>query len=440
MPTGEITKTAVDALQPGSDTVYLWDTEISGFGLKLTPAGHRSYLLQYRPGGRGTPTRRIKIGDHGEFTPDQARKAAKALRAQVTLGIDPAEAKRAERQAAADKRAAVAEAERLAKKLLVSTLVDDWIDALRAASKATGSPRPRSVEFYSSTARAHILSKIGSKPLPMVTPADIDEIIDAVPLASRALRRNVFATLSAMSTWARRKRLITDSPMAGIEPPAAASARDRVLSDSELAVIWGAAHGLRPVHRAFYRLLILTGQRREEVAGLQWQELDRSAALWTLPADRTKNGIGNVVPLSDMAIAELDAIGGTSWPKSGPTLSLDGKRSIAGFSKLRRELDAAIGKALAEQPNPLPLPAWRIHDFRRTVATNLQRLGVRFEVTEGVLNHTSGARSGVAGVYQLHNWSTEKRLALDAWAKKISKIIAPPRVAKVIPMRRKRRG
>uniref|UniRef100_UPI0035945D8A tyrosine-type recombinase/integrase n=1 Tax=Blastomonas sp. TaxID=1909299 RepID=UPI0035945D8A len=427
-------KGSFDALSPCDDTAYLWDTEIVGFGLKLTPTGHRSYLLQYRPGGRGTPTRRIKIGDHGELTPDQARKTAKALRAQVTLGIDPAETKRAERQAAADVRSAAAEAERLAKTLLVSTLVDDWINALRAASDATGKPRPRTVQFYASTARKHVVPKIGDKSLPDVTKADFKAMLKDVPVGSQALRRNVYATVSALCTWARHDaELIAIDPLEGVKAPKAVTARDTVLSDDEVYVVWQAAHGLRPVHRVFYRLLILTGQRREEVAGLQWPELDRAAMLWTLPAGRAKNGEKHLVPLSPMAVAQLDVIGGTKWPRSGPVLSLDGKRSIAGFSKLRKELDAEIVAVMADMPDAPELKPWRLHDLRRTLATGLQALGARFEVTESVLNHVSGSKAGVAGIYQRHDWAVEKREALNAWADKISALVAMRSGDNVIP-------
>lgn len=445
MAKGEISKSTIDKLTPGKSTVYLWDDELSGFGFKVTPAGHKTYLLQYRMGGRDAPTRRIKIGDHGEWTPHKAREEAKRLRAQVTLGIDPLEGRRVRRKEAVAKRAAEMDAEQLAKRLRVSTLVDEWVDAMTALIGTDNGPRPRTVEFYSSTARKHIVPAIGDKPLPEVTKAEFRAMLKAIPAGSQALRRSVYATTSALCAWALEDQLIEANPLAGVKPPKAVSARDRALSQEELAIVWQASHQLRPVHRVFYRLLILTGQRREEVAGLQWSELDRAAALWTLPAERAKNGNLHLVPLSPMAVAQLDAIGGSRWPRSGPVLSLDGKRSIAGFSKLRKELDAAIAKVMADMPDPPEFKPWRVHDLRRTLATGMQQLGVRFEVTESILNHVSGSKAGVAGVYQTYDWAIEKREALDKWAEeKIAPFISAPAPAQtvdnVIPLRRKRRG
>lgn len=446
MAKGEISKSAIDKLTPGKSTIYLWDDELSGFGFKLTPAGHKTYLLQYRMGGRDAPTRRIKIGEHGEWTPHKAREEAKRLRAQVTLGIDPLEGRKVRRKEAVARREAEKDAEQLAKRLRVSTLVDEWVDAMTALVGTDDGPRPRTVEFYSSTARKHIIPAIGEKPLPEVTKAEFRAMIKAIPAGSQALRRSVHATMSALCGWARKDDLIGKEPLLfeSVEAPKPVKARSHTLSQEELGIVWQASHALRPVHRVFYRLLILTGQRREEVAGLQWSELDRAAALWTLPAERAKNGKLHLVPLSPMAVAQLDALGGNKWPRSGPVLSLDGKRSIGGFSKLRKELDAAIIKTMAEMTDPPAFRPWRVHDLRRTLATGLQRLGVRFEVTESILNHVSGSKAGVAGVYQTYDWAVEKREALDAWADDIAPIISTPAPARpvdnVIPLRRKRGG
>jgi integrase len=443
----KITKEAVDALQPGKVAVYLWDTEISGFGVKVTPAGHRSYILQYRMGGRDAPTRRFKLGDHGKVTPDAARKMAAQKKLLVTSGKDPMEELRRDRKEEIEAHSTAMEAERAARRLLVSTLVDEWVDAMTALVGTDDGPRPRTVEFYSSTARKHIIPAIGDKPLPEVTKAEFRAMIKAIPAGSQALRRSVHATMSALCGWARKDELIGNEPLLleGVEAPKPVKARDRWLSQEELAIVWQASHALRPVHRVFYRLLILTGQRREEVAGLQWSELDRAAALWTLPAERAKNGRLHLVPLSPLAVAQLDAIAGSQWPRSGPVLSLDGKRSIGGFSKLRKELDEAIDNIMADMPNPPAFPAWRVHDLRRTLATGMQQLGVRFEVTEAILNHVSGSKAGIAAVYQWHDWAAEKRDALNKWAEeRISPIISTPAPARpvdnVIPLRRKRGG
>ena len=148
-----------------------------------------------------------------------------------------------------------------------------------------------------------------------------------------------------------------------------------------------------------------------------------------LPAARAKNGTASEIHLSALAVAELDAIaGGDKWPRQGLVLTINGKTSVSGFSRGKRRIDRAIADLLVDEANggkPVPFPPWRVHDFRRTFATGMQRLGVRFEVTEAVLNHVSGSRSGVAGVYQRHDWKPEKKAALVAWANHIGGVLCP---------------
>jgi integrase len=154
---------------------------------------------------------------------------------------------------------------------------------------------------------------------------------------------------------------------------------------------------------------------------MDWSELDRHAMLWTLPASRTKNGKAQLVPLSSGAIDVLDDVAKDgAWPSKGLVFSTTGRTPVSGFTKPKRRLDEWLRK---ECPNAAP---WRVHDIRRTIATGLQRLGVRFEVTEAVLNHVSGSRSGIAGVYQRYNWAAEKRAALDSWAKHLMSVASKP--------------
>jgi integrase len=177
-------------------------------------------------------------------------------------------------------------------------------------------------------------------------------------------------------------------------------------------------------------LLLLTGQRRSEVFGMRWEELDRKAATWTIPADRAKNAQAHVVPLSDLAVAEITAMltqpgkeAPADWPKRGLLFSTNNRTPASGISKAKLRLDAAAGE-IAEEAG-LKLSEWRLHDLRRTVATGLQKLGVRLEVTEAVLNHISGSKAGIVGIYQRHDWADEKREALDLWARHVSGLIAP---------------
>jgi integrase len=176
-------------------------------------------------------------------------------------------------------------------------------------------------------------------------------------------------------------------------------------------------------HRCFgpiVRMLIVTGQRREEVASLVWEELDRDERLWTLPGARAKNGEPNRVPLNDLAIRVLDEVAaGTTWPKRGKIFPTSTGGPFTAYHKGKLMLDELVSSDGGD-----PVDHWRLHDLRRTVATGFQRLGVRFEVTEAILNHVGGSRAGVAGIYQRHDWKDEKREALTLWNDHLYAIIA----------------
>ena len=216
-----------------------------------------------------------------------------------------------------------------------------------------------------------------------------------------------------------------------MKAPSPETRRDRVLSDDELCIIWTACDAVGWPSGDLVRLLMMTGARRNEVAGMEWRELDLKTCAWTLPPARSKNGREHVIPLSDAAvdiIAELPCIEGLRF-----VFSTTGRTSISGFSNRKLDLDKAIAEI-----NGTSIPTWTLHDIRRTVATNLQKLGVRLEVTEAVLNHISGSRAGIVGVYQRHSWADEKRAALDAWARKLHAIVTGGAAANVIAIAKAR--
>jgi integrase len=205
-----------------------------------------------------------------------------------------------------------------------------------------------------------------------------------------------------------------------------------VLSDAEIAEIWRAAREAASPYGTIIRLLLLTGQRRGEVAGMTWGEISDELAIWTLPGERTKNGVAHTVPISTLARDLLRALVPDHANKRGANggFLLPGAvgTPFAGWSKAKRALDKAILDARAKTADAAsasraPFVQWSVHDLRRTVATGLQRIGVRLEVTEAVMNHISGSRGGIAGVYQRHDWATEKRAALDAWASHVCSVV-----------------
>jgi len=391
MPLGKITKRTVDALEPSSSDLFLWDDELKGFGVRLTPKGVRSYVLQYRMGGRETHPRRYTIGRHGSpWTPDRARKEAERLLYLIHQKIDPTEAEKERRREAVD-----LAFDKYAEKFIELYLQRRW----------------KQWRLGAGVLRREAMIVLGKKPLPRIRRSDLAPLWDRMQ-DRPAVARITFATLRKLFKWAASRGDVDRSPLEGVEAPPAVPARDRVLDDRELGALWKAIETLRYPFEHFFRLLVLTGQRREEVAQMDWSELSRDDAMWILPAARTKNSKPNLVPLSDPAIEILDGVAGSSqWPCRGFVFSTTGRTPVSGFTKPKQRIDERMRAETGAE-----LPAWRAHDIRRTVATGLQRLGVRFEVTEAVLNHVSGSKSGIAGVYQRYDWAAEKRTALAAWA------------------------
>lgn len=427
-----ISKASVDAATPSaSGDVTVWDDRIAGFGLKITPSGGKVYFYRYRisrPGQAAqTAPRKYTIGRHGNLTPDQARKRAQELATLVAQGIDPRQ-QELDAIANRDRAEALAEEnERARRDLALHRISDLWLEHY-ADDLAR---RKSSVDMARLVVRRYLRPALGERSMPEISRAELQSIIDAIPAQKRGMRRAVFAYASVLWGWALRRGYVEANPLTAVEKPQAPAPRDRVLTDDELVLVWRAAETAPMVWTIFFQLLILTGQRRSEVAEMRWEELDRKSALWTIPPSRAKNGKAHLVPLSSTALAEIDrAAGGPEWPRQGYVLTTNTRSAVSGISKAKAALDTSI----AQTRNGEAIPHWRLHDLRRTVATGLQRLGVRFEVTEAILNHVSGSKGGVAGVYQRHDWAAEKRAALEAWASDIERLLTGADQTNVVRM------
>ena len=394
----------------GQKDRLVFDDAQRGLAVRVTASGSRTFLCQYTLNGQKW---RVPLGSCSALSLSKAREAAAAVMGDVAKGRNPA----AER-----KEAAAAEwAKRVRGRLTLAILIQDWA-RLHLIHR-----RPR---YAAEAVRAlrHVLAKHLERPA-----EDLDRaaVVHAVDSLSRRLKdkggRSKTAPLGtaiagrtaaygrACFAWAMKRGTVTSNPFAELPMPNSITRRERVLTDEEAAAIWRAAGEAPLPYSAIVRLLMLTGQRREEVAGMTWAELSEDLATWTIPTTRTKNGITHVVPLSQPARELLglrsDRPEGVQHtlqdPRTKLALVFPGERGtpFSGWSKAKLALDTASG-----------VSGWWLHDLRRTLATGLQRLGVRLEVTEAVLNHLSGSRAGVVGIYQRHDWAEEKRAALDAWS------------------------
>jgi integrase len=397
-----------------------------GLYLVVQPSGAKSWAVRYRRNGR---TRKLTLGSVDLKT---ARQLAKKALDAVALGGDPGTDKaEARREEASDKRDFEA----------VAALFLE-----RYVNKKNLRPRPRTLEEQArllgmtltengwAAKKGGLAHRWRGRKVSEITKSDIVDRLDEQLARHKGANANrLRIVLHLFFGWCVRRDLIAVNPCAGTDRPAPQVSRDRVLTDAELALFWRAAN-LDPLFGPMWKLLALTGQRRDEARGATWSEFDLEARTWTIPADRAKNSHEHEVPLSPAAIALLEV-----QPRIGkkPTLvfTTTGDTMLGGLSRAKDRLDrrmaelAAVG-GLKEPPRP-----WRIHDLRRTVATGLQKLGVNLPVIEKVLNHTSGSFAGVVGIYQRHDFRKEKRDALDAWDRHITSLVEQ-RENNVTPIRR----
>jgi integrase len=263
----------------------------------------------------------------------------------------------------------------------------------------------------------------GDRQISTIGRRDINDLIDSVvDRGAIIMARRLHAHLHRLFRWAVGRGILETNPMAHLPKPGSEVPRDRVLTDAELAQVFKNATTLRPAPLGpFYQLLILTGARRTEIAALRWSEINDDTII--LGRERTKAGQVHSIPLAPQALAILKQL-----PRIGPNdfvFTVTGRNPAVDFSGSKRRLDAIT-----------KIPAWRTHDLRRTVATGLQRVGTNLQVIEAVLGHVGGSRSGIVGVYQRHSFDAEKRIALEAWAREVERIV-DGKPAKVLPLRRR---
>jgi integrase len=395
MPAITISKRTVDQAKPGTRDRFLWDETLAGFGLKVTPAGAKVYIVQYRIGGRGSPTRRVTLGRHGApWTPDQARKKATAIIGAVAEGKDPAAEKRAER--AERKREAVDDDRAL------RSVGRRWISHLRREGKRSADEVERMLD-------RHVFSELGTRPIGGVAKADAHRLYERLADAGHApMGHSVVRNLKALLTYAVERDLIAVNPLLRIKLPKLVS-RERVLiafhperepDPAELLAVWNAADQLSEQRGSFIKLLTLTLTREAELAGMEWAELD--GGLWRIPAARHKGKRGHDVPLPEQAVRLIEAL-----PRVTDHVFYTGRgRHVGDFSGVKAKLDRISG-----------VQGWRLHDIRRSGSSWIEEQFGR-EVMHACLGHSLGDR--LAQTYARGSGYRRKRDALQAWADFVS--------------------
>jgi integrase len=389
MPRIKLTKTAIDGLPTKATDIVHWDSALPGFGVKVTPKGRKVFIVLYRTGGAGSKLRKYTIGPYGKVTLHQAKVAAQQVFAAKFEGRDPA----AEKREAARKQ------------------VVDRVDDLLGLYITQHVSKNRSAAEISRLLRREIGQAWGSRSIHNIRKRDIVEVIWSIEQRGAPIAANkVLKSIKTFLTWCVGRAVLEKSPAEGIPLPAREVSRDRVLDDRELSRILLSARLMGGPYSAIVEFLALTGQRREEVAQLTWPEIDQQQGIWTIPGIRTKNGKPHIVHLSKEALTLLKR----SKQNRPFVFSHEGVRPFNRFSHAKRKLDQTSGVA-----------NWRLHDLRRTCVSGMARLGIPPHVADKILNHQSGTISGVAAVYQRHDFLVERKAALQRWATHVASLRAP---------------
>jgi integrase len=393
------------------------DADVSGFLVRVTDRGVRTFMLQARfPGGKGQPTRRA-IGVYPATKLEAARAKAAEWRNMIKAGIDPVAAEEEARHEALRRQANT-----------FTAVADDFI----AHCLRQGQRKAAEVE---KDLRREFMSCWGDRPITSIQSADVRAVIDAkVEEGHQAQAHNLLGTVRRLFSWALGKDAygLEKSPCDRIKPRDAIgprSIRARVLSDQELRAFWRATARLGDPYGPLFRLLLLTLQRRSEVAEAQRPELDRGRRVWTIPAERMKSETAHLVPLAPSAAAAFEAL--PVFTKGDHLFSTThGTKAVNGFSKAKGRLDAmmlaelqAIAEEQGDDPRKVTLEPWVIHDLRRTGRTHLSALPVPDLVRELVIAH---AKPGLHKVYDRHAYLDEKRHALELWEARLLDIVEPP--------------
>jgi integrase len=389
-----LTVARIEAAKPREARYELPDAGLPGFYLIVQPSGYKSFALRYRVAAK---PKKFTIGAFPKLSLEAARKLAREAAVAVARGEDPG----AEKKAAKAKRQ--------------PTGVPQTIEALAALFMeryAKKNTRERSWQETERILNRDVLPAWKGRLLDSIRRRDVIALLDDIAGKHKVHANRVLAAVRRMFSWACERDILEASPCFGVKAPSQEVSRDRVLSDDELALVMRAASALETPFGPYVQMLALTLQRRNEVSGMKWRELDLANTTWTLPASRTKNANEHIVPLSAAAMHILETLKTERFAGSDYVFTTTGKSPISGFAKLKKQID----KLITAENGGEPIAPWRFHDLRRSGASKMPRLGVTLPVVEKILNHTSGSFAGVVGVYQRHDFQDEKRAALEAWA------------------------
>jgi integrase len=385
----KLTVKSIAALKPKAQRYEVWDGQ--GFGVRVTPRGIKSWIWLYRY--NGTP-RRLTLGNYPALGLADARLRLAEERKKLDAGLDPGEiivqAKRAERQAET-----------------VAELAESYLEGWARKHKRSAGEDERIL-------RKDVIPAWGNRKAKEIQRKDVIALLDGIEARGAPIQANrTLAVIRKMYNWAISRDLLETNPCYMVMPPGKETQRDRVLSPSEITCFWAGLNEARMSEtiRLALRLQLATAQRRGEVIGAEWKEFDFDDGVWTIPGEKSKNGLPHRVPLSPFALQLVELAwanaGGSRWLFPSPR----GDKPITG---------RAVDHAVRNNREKIGVENVTPHDLRRSAASHMTSMGISRLTVSKLLNH---AESGVTAVYDRHSYDPEKRQALEAWGQRLQEIV-----------------
>jgi integrase len=376
-----ITTKTVEALKAAAQRYEVHDLICPGLTLRVSPSSRKTFNVKFR---HGLQQKRMTLGVYPRMTLATAREKALDILRQVDEGIDPTKQRRT-----ADKR--------------VESVCREFI-------RLHAQKRNKSWREAERILEREFIGPFGQRDIRDIKRYDVLEIMDAaIDRGSNYQANRILSHVRKLLNWTLERGIIERNPIVGLKAPTKEISRDRVLGDDEIARLLRACQNDVYPFRQFVPLLLATAQRRGELSEMRWSEIDFEAETWVIPAERSKNGKPNVVPLSGYAIGILNEV--PKFIDSNYVFTTTRKSPVGGFSKMLKRLSARSNTS-----------EWRLHDLRRTAASGMARLSVSPHVIEKILNHVSGTFAGVAGIYNRYGYDSEKREALEKWGECLNEL------------------